>query len=415
MQSFLQHSDKTLNEGGAFGHLSHPFDITHFTFRDMSDIIVDVLAGKLDYAEEKTDGHNLMLSFRDGQIIAARSKKHLKNRGQDALDVAGMASKFKGRENGDAYVQAMKDLYNGIMKLSSAQRETIFKEGRQWVSVEVMMPKKAENVIEYGVTELRLHGGMIHNDAGEPTAQIDKETARMLDGMLRQVNAHQQEKFHIRKLSTVRLPQSADFKAQKSKYLGMLSKYRKGYGVGTSDTIIDVRRSYFTNLLNDIDKKNEISTALRNDIISRWSNVDKSIKIVSIKKSLPKHLVKTVTAEDKKLMEHIKNIVKPLEMIFLKLGADILHMMSDLMAVNPDKAIVKIQKQIEKVSAAVLKSKDSKLINKLGMELERLETLGGAKAIIPTEGLTFFHKGELIKLTGTFAPVNQLLGLNFRL
>jgi len=85
------------------------------------------------------------------------------------------------------------------------------------------------------------------------------------------------------------------------------------------------------------------------------------------------------------------------------------------MTLNPDKAIVKIQKEIEKVSAAVLKSKDSKLINKLGVELERLEALGGSKSIIPTEGLTFFHKGELIKLTGTFAPVNQLLGLNFRL
>jgi len=195
----------------------------------------------------------------------------------------------------------------------------------------------------------------------------------------------------------------------------MLSKYRKGYGAGTGDTIIDVRRAYFNKLIDGVDSKNEISTVIRNDIINRWSNVDKSIKIVSIKKSLPKHLVKSIAKEDKKLMEHIKNIVKPLEMIFLKLGADVLHMMSDLMTLNPDKAIVKIQKEIEKVSAAVLKSKDSKLINKLGVELERLEALGGSKSIIPTEGLTFFHKGELIKLTGTFAPVNQLLGLNFRL
>ena len=414
MQSFIQHNE-SLNEGGAFGHLSHPFDITHFTFSDMSDIIVNVLAGKLDYAEEKTDGHNLMLSFKDGQIIAARSKTHLKNNGANALDVAGMASKLQGRDNGDAYVQAMKDLYSAIMKLSSSQRETIFKEGGQWMSVEVMMPKSAENVIEYGVTELRLHGVVRHDLDGKVIAQIDKKAASMLDGMLRQVSAHQQEKFHIRKLSVVKLPQVSDFKKQKSKYLGMLSKYRKGYGAGTGDTIIDVRRAYFNKLIDGVDSKNEISTVIRNDIINRWSNVDKSIKIVSIKKSLPKHLVKSIAKEDKKLMEHIKNIVKPLEMIFLKLGADVLHMMSDLMTLNPDKAIVKIQKEIEKVSAAVLKSKDSKLINKLGVELERLEALGGSKSIIPTEGLTFFHKGELIKLTGTFAPVNQLLGLNFRL
>jgi len=381
----------------------------------MSDIIVNVLAGKLDYAEEKTDGHNLMLSFRDGQIIAARSKTHLKNRGEKALDVPGMAAKFKGRENGDAYVQAMKDLYNGIMKLSTLQRETIFQNGRQWMSVEVMMPKSAENVIEYGVTELRLHGVIPHNDEGIPIAQIDKEAARMLDGMLRQVNAHQQEKFHIRKLSGVKLPQSSDFKAKKSQYLGQLSKIRKSFGVNTKDTIIDVRRVYFTRLLDSIDSKKEIDDKIRTDILNRWTHVNKSIKIIGIAKALPKHLIGLVKNEDKKLMEHLKTIVRPFEMLFLKLGADVLSMMTDLMAVNPDKAIVKIQKDMDRTITAVQKKGDPKLLAKLEHELDRLEKLGGIKAVIPTEGLTFFHKGELIKLTGTFAPVNQLLGLSFRL
>jgi len=309
----------------------------------------------------------------------------------------------------------MKDLYNGIMKLSTLQRETIFQNGRQWMSVEVMMPKSAENVIEYGVTELRLHGVIPHNDEGIPIAQIDKEAARMLDGMLRQVNAHQQEKFHIRKLSGVKLPQSSDFKAKKSQYLGQLSKIRKSFGVNTKDTIIDVRRVYFTRLLDSIDSKKEIDDKIRTDILNRWTHVNKSIKIIGIAKALPKHLIGLVKNEDKKLMEHLKTIVRPFEMLFLKLGADVLSMMTDLMAVNPDKAIVKIQKDMDRTITAVQKKGDPKLLAKLEHELDRLEKLGGIKAVIPTEGLTFFHKGELIKLTGTFAPVNQLLGLSFRL
>lgn len=412
MRSFADHS--VINEGGAFGHLSHPFDIQHFTFKDMTDIITNVLSGNLDYAEEKTDGHNLMLSFRDGQIIAARSKTHLKNRGENALDIVGMAAKFKGRENGAAYVAAMRDLYKGLMGLSDKQRHKIFQDGRNWMSVEVMMPKSAENVIEYGVTELRLHGVLPHDDEGIPMAQIDKEAARVLDGMLRQINAHKQDSFHIRKLDRVSLPKAKDFTSKRSKYVKMLGKYQKEYGVSNSSTIVDVRRSYFTRLLDSIDKGKEIADSTRQDILNRWIHVNKSIKIVKIAKELPKHLVKLVKSEDKKLMEHLKNIVRPLELVFLKLGAEVLSMMSSLMALNPDGAIAKIRKNIDKTIAAVNKSGDSKLMNKLQYELERLEALGGMKAIIPTEGLTFFHKGELIKLTGTFAPVNQLIGLNFR-
>ena len=56
-----------------------------------------------------------------------------------------------------------------------------------------------------------------------------------------------------------------------------------------------------------------------------------------------------------------------------------------------------------------------KLIDKLEYELKRLEDIGGWDAVVPSEGLTFLHKGQLLKLTGAFAPINQLIGLSFRL
>ncbi len=73
MQSFKQHIELELNEGGAFGHLSHPFDITHFTFNDMSDIIVNVLSGNLHYSEEKTDELEKLKQFKEN--IEVRTMK----------------------------------------------------------------------------------------------------------------------------------------------------------------------------------------------------------------------------------------------------------------------------------------------------------------------------------------------------
>ena len=45
------------------------------------------------------------------------------------------------------------------------------------------------------------------------------------------------------------------------------------------------------------------------------------------------------------------------------------------------------------------------------MELERLAAVGGKDKIVPNEGIVFTYKGGTYKLTGTFASLNQILGL----
>jgi hypothetical protein len=54
-----------------------------------------------------------------------------------------------------------------------------------------------------------------------------------------------------------------------------------------------------------------------------------------------------------------------------------------------------------------------KKIEKLKLELGRLKSIGGSKKIVPNEGIVFLYKGNTFKLTGTFASVNQILGIFF--
>ena len=61
----------------------------------------------------------------------------------------------------------------------------------------------------------------------------------------------------------------------------------------------------------------------------------------------------------------------------------------------------------------VQKSGDVKKIAKLRMELERLAAVGGKDKIVPNEGIVFTYKGGTYKLTGTFASLNQILGLMY--
>ena len=72
-------------EGGAYGHMSHPFDDMDLTFGDLKDIISKALNGELGVVREKTDGQALAISWKNGRLIAARNKGNLANAGANAV------------------------------------------------------------------------------------------------------------------------------------------------------------------------------------------------------------------------------------------------------------------------------------------------------------------------------------------
>jgi hypothetical protein len=58
-----------------------------------------------------------------------------------------------------------------------------------------------------------------------------------------------------------------------------------------------------------------------------------------------------------------------------------------------------------------VKSEGSKTAQtKLVKQLKRLERVGGDASINAAEGIVFRYQGKLMKLTGSFAPLNQILG-----
>ena len=157
--------DKSINEnllleGGAYGHMSHPFDDKKLTFSDLKKIIKLGLSGELnreDAVTEKTDGQNLMITYRDGKVLAARNKGQIKNRGQNALDTNAVAKKFSGRGDiKDAFVFAMKDLSKAINSLSDKQKDKIFKNGEIFMNLEIIYPASS-NVIDYDKQILQFH------------------------------------------------------------------------------------------------------------------------------------------------------------------------------------------------------------------------------------------------------------------
>lgn len=396
--------------GGAYGHMNHPFDTEiDLTFGQLKDIVDKALEGNLELSREKTDGQALAVSWRDGRLVAARNKGHLKNKGENALDIKGVATKFKGRgELEKAYNFAMRDLSKAISKLSDKQREKIFKGGACFMNLEVIYPTSV-NVIPYGQALLVFHGTMEYNDKGVAIGE-NQQAGRILAGMIKQINADVQSKYTIQGPPVVELPKSEDLRKLKPKYKSKISKLQSEFKLNDNDGISEYHQAWWMDWI----KKNTPSTLDNRELmglVKRWAFYDKSFRLNSKNLGDAKVLdwAKKIDKNDHTKMA--KDNIRPFEDIFLGLGAEVLKLMSSVLTVSSDKATRNIKNRLDKTIKDVQKSGDTKKIEKLKLELERLNAIGGKDMIVPNEGIVFVYNGKTFKLTGAFASLNQVLGL----
>jgi len=149
------------------------------------------------------------------------------------------------------------------------------------------------------------------------------------------------------------------------------------------------------------------------DLTKRWAYNNKSYKIVDIKKKIDNEAFRTwVDGFDKgSYVQQFKDNIKPFELLFLELGAQVLKNINVFLAVNPNDSIQKMKTSVDKAIKDIESSNDVNAMAKMKAQLERLNSIGGIDAVIPSEGITFMFNDKLYKFTGTFAPINSLLGI----
>jgi hypothetical protein len=411
-------NENTLNEGllvegGAYGHMNHPFDVEmNLTFGDLKAIIKGALNGNLELAREKTDGQALAISWRDDRgLIAARNKSHLKNKGAEALTIKGVADKFANRGGlTDAYNFAMKDLESAIKGLSKAQRDKIFQQGASFMNLEVIYPTSV-NVIPYDQPLLVFHNTTEYNEKGEGIG-ANQSAARILAGMIKQINKDVQSNYTIQGPPVTELPKSQKLSAQQSKFESMLKKLQSEFKLKDSDGVADYHQAWWEQWV-DKNSPETLTNKEKMGLVKRWAFNDKGFRLdnKNIESDKVLQWVKKVDKLDRDKISK-ENTMK-FEEIFLGVGAEVLSFMSSVLAANPDKAVRDMKKELDTTIKAVQKSGDPKKIEKLRLELERLARLGGKEKIVPNEGIVFVYKGNTYKLTGAFAPLNQILGLMY--
>ena len=396
-----------LLEGGAYGHMAHPFDDMDLTFGDLKDIISKALNGDLGVVREKTDGQALAISWKNGRLIAARNKSHLQNAGAGAMGIEDVASKFGGRGGlTDAYNFAMKDLSAAISGLSDAQRKKIFNEGKCFMNLEVIWPTSV-NVIPYGQALLVFHNTTCYDETGKAIG-ADGGTAGTLAGMIKQVNADVQSKYTIQGPPITQIPKNENLSSKQSKYISKLKKLQSEFGLKDTDNVADYHQSWWDWWITS-KAPIKVDKLTKEALIRRWAFGDKGFRLNTISNL---ELQKWAIQNDKvNVIKQQKDNVKPFEEIFLGVGADILEFVGSVLTVHPEKAIRSMKQKFVSVASQVRSGGNPAQIQKLKSELERLNQLGGIEKIVANEGLVFVYNGKTYKLTGTFAPLNQILGI----
>jgi len=202
----------------------------------------------------------------------------------------------------------------------------------------------------------------------------------------------------------------------------MADAVKQKYGLGDETKVSDYVKNYWTDFVKDNAKRYnyEVPQDVLDLIVNRWAFTDKSISLPNVKAKItnPEFSSWFEKFDKGSAVEEVKKrILRPIEQLFLKLGVRVLKNIENLTTVNPNDSTKQIKQSVSSAIRDIQTAIDNESIADnakatrfLKRELTRLKDIGGFDAIVPTEGVVFRYKGKLYKLTGAFAPVNQLLG-----
>ena len=397
-----------LLEGGAAGHMSHPFNDNNLRFIDFKNIVDSALQGGLDFEEaptEKTDGQNLLVSYKDGEVIFARNKGQLSN----PITVDGIIQMFRGHDKKsveETFILAARDLDKAIKSL---RNKDIFNNGKSFMNIEVIYTGNP-NVINYDRGDLIQFHNIYNTDGQGKVLNVDTKPAREIVKMLKDINSDVQDTFSIVPPQILKLKKDIDFEKRKSYYFKKINQLRDKFNLRDSDEVRLYHEHWWKEQIEE--HFSDLPQNVKDGLLLRWVYEDKqTLNMRSIAKLINKEQIKKVKEFDKKYKKKQKENILPFENLFLELGADVLKNASNFVAANPEKEKQRLQQQIRKESENIKKNGDLSQIDKVERELKRLQSIGGIESVIPSEGIVFKYKGNTYKLTGAFAAINQLLGI----
>ena len=419
----------SLTEGGAAGHMAHPWDDHGLTFNEMKEIVSRALEGRLDIEQavtEKTDGQNIFVTWKNNEIGFARGSGTIINpmttseiiadfqrKQQKAIAKNGAAAGANYQPVVDAYQACAEDLTEAFTAIPENTLNQIFKNGRVFANMEIIYPA-TKNVIAYDKAHLQFHNLVEYDEKGK-VIETDLTGGATMQKIIQDANAHMQKTFSFIPPQRIKLGRVYDFEDQQAAFFNEITQLQTKFNLKETDLISEYHKSWWRDVIKSKAQQlgYDITDELVDTLMYRWSFNDKSTNISILKKQIanPEFLAWVDEFDKKDFKQYKKQNLEPFESIFLRLGVLVLQNATNYLAANPDQTVQEIKTELAQLIKDLQAKGDAATIQKLEHELKRIQKLGGFDAIVPTEGVVFTFQGNTYKMTGAFAPVNQLLGV----
>lgn len=409
---------KLLTEGGASGHMTHLFEDGKMTFGELKEIFRELFSGEISI-QEKTDGQALAITYKDGEVKAARNKATLK----EPMSIAELEKKFDGRgEIKDAFVNSMKDISAAVKTLSKRELKEVFNDGHNYMAFEIIYPP-TKNVVSYGDRCLiQLHGVNIYDENYNKVSE-DKSLAKKLYDLLKKHGALNQENFEIANDAKLKI---ANSKTAQESLDDVLSKLEKIQGKLPDDaTIKDFVANKYKAMIRKAAKESGLSEkrtpAFVSKLADRLSNVsDEKISKADLQKVAREEGIDPSSKEYKEFIKQVEatqpddnqKFIMPIEALVVDAGTQLMKNLVGYVTADRSESAKELSKELDDAIAELEKNKDT--LSPSGMKaleknLMKLEKFG--KEATGVEGIVFLYKGRVYKMTGNFGAINQILGI----
>lgn len=396
IESLSKNLHNMIMEGGAGGHMSHPYDYTELTGNDLLDLVDSLFSGKIENVKEKLDGTNIHATMNNqGQVVFIRNKSNL-NSELGGMSIQDMADKWADKPSVQNTFLTAGEIITEIFEKLGSKYFNPSDDTRKVINCECIIAGKT-NVMPYAEDRVAFHGYKIYKYNGT-TWEIEDEVEGHVDDIYKAAEGISAAKPR-KNLVIKSLEEAAKFAKKFEKSIKDLFKQED---LSLNNSIEDWKKSRFEKIKPTwLDKKVD-------KVFARWFNNDKSFKATELKKIYPDNY--DDVKSDKFAKTYIKQVMEPIDDLFIELGNAFIKMCEGFTNDEAHHTIVDtIKNDIEDICAEIEKTGTDEVKQQFGFQLDRLMKLGD-DAINSAEGVVFEYKGRLMKLTGSFAAINQILG-----
>lgn len=413
-----------MNEGGAAGHINHPYDDNILTFGEIRDMIDAIFNGKIEDITEKLDGINLMASVdENGKTIFARNKTQLLNTPMHINDIINNNTwSAKTRESFINGAECIEKVFDNLKDKISFFNQNDALDGlkyRDWISVEIVDHSNM-NVIPYVESFVSFHNHMIsvctkYNDEyGQEQSIFDNPNQEKnlieLEDAIKKTNITDKD-FKAQMTPKMIFVDNANSKAMFDNAMTELIDLMEEYDVTWDDTVgVFKNRSMKKYILHN-NPIPHLSYDEMQMLANRWSGTG-NVKLSEFKKKEDTQniVVSSIKKFEKDKLSNVKKrIMLPLDQLFINIGNDALKLFrGGKNNGNEEKVIKQIKKNITDSISAIEETGSEKDLDKLEYLLFRL---GDTVDVNASEGIVFRYHDRTYKLTGSFAVLNQVVNL----